>query len=156
MFIIMTLSPTLFLWSRMLRNPLLEMTGDTRISSTSGVKTALRLALTSGEAPEPRRPGELLLLEAGTVIPLVVSRPGGRLSKMSDLGRCGSPGDRSLLAEGRRKVVPLRRDVNLAFLFLWLVLWTEPVGAMRYKSTTKPRVSEWNSPFDVKKMLYNN
>ena len=79
----------------------MEMTGDTRISSTSGVKTALRSALTSGEAPEPRRmPGELLLLEAAAmVIPLVVSRPGGRLSRMSDLGRCGSPGDRSLLAE---------------------------------------------------------
>ena len=96
----------MFLWSRMLRNPLLEMTGDTRISSTSGVKTALRLALTSGEAPEPRRPGELLLLEAGMVMPLVVSRPGGRLSRMSDLGRCGSPGDRSLLAGEKEKLFP--------------------------------------------------
>ena len=85
----------------------MEMTGDTRISSTSGVKTALRLALTSGEAPEPRRPGELLLLEAAMVIPLVVvSRPGGRLSRMSDLGRCGSPGDRSLLADEEEKLFP--------------------------------------------------
>ena len=82
----------------MLRNPLLEMTGETRISSTSGVKTALRLAVTRGEALEPRRPGELLLLDAGIPVP-VLSRPGGRFSRMSDLGRCGSPGDRSLLVE---------------------------------------------------------
>ena len=95
----MSLTLTLFLWSRMLRNPLLEMTGDTRISSTSGVKTARRLAFTRGEAPEPRRsPGELLLLDAGIPVP-VLSRPGGRFSRMSDLGRCGSPGDRSLLVE---------------------------------------------------------
>ena len=105
----MSLTRTLFLWSRMLRNPLLEMTGETRISSTSGVKTARRLALTRGEAPEPRRrPGELLLLDAGIPVPMG-SRPpgGGKFSRTRDLGRCGSPGDRSLLLEV--KVVALRR-----------------------------------------------
>ena len=93
----------------MFRNPLLEMTGDTRISSTSGVKTARRLAFTRGEAPEPRRsPGELLLLDAGIPVPMG-SRPpgGGKFSRMRDLGRCGSPGDRSLLLEV--KGVPLRQ-----------------------------------------------
>ena len=80
----------------------MEMTGETLISSTSGAKTAFLLAFTRGDAPEPRRqPGELLLLDAGTV-PLavaVLSSPGGKFSKMSDLGRCGSPGDSSLLEE---------------------------------------------------------
>ena len=67
-------------------------------SSTSGVKTALLPALTSGEAPEPRRPGELLLLvtDAGST---GIRPDEGKFSRMRDLGRCGSDGDRNLLQE---------------------------------------------------------
>ena len=91
---------TLSLWSSTLSVPLFEMTGDTLISSTSGTKLApddpgggLGLPAEEAGETEPREDGgppDGDRPPPRTPLPGILPRRPGRLSRIRDLGRCGS------------------------------------------------------------------
>ena len=101
---------TLVLWSKILRFPLFEINGDTRISSTSGTKRGLFwLSLL---------PGELLVAGEVTNEP---TRP-ERLSRIKDFGLWGS-GD-SRLQKKYSKMVKLVHKLVKIRIYLLVSLFT--------------------------------